>query len=206
MSEVESGLEGRALLAVKAGAYLNALCRERAGRRVGTAANREATDFAAGTFARLGLSTESPAFDCIDWWQDGAELVADAERFFALVSPFSLGASARAPLAVASTVDDLEAHDLSGRVLLLRGEVAKEQLMPKGFAFYNPDEHKRIIRALETAGPAAIIAATGRDPGMAGAVYPFPLIEDGDFDIPSAYITDVEGERLARKAGHEAIT
>ena len=28
-------------------------------------------------------------------------------------------------------------------------------------------------------------------------MYPFPLIEDGDFDIPSVYMTNVEGDRLA---------
>jgi len=32
-------------------------------------------------------------------------------------------------------------------------------------------------------------------------VYPFPLIEDGDFDIPSVYMKDVDGEKLAGYAG-----
>jgi aminopeptidase YwaD len=118
-------------------------------------------------------------------------------------SPYSLGGAARAPLAVVSTVEELEAAPLSGRIALLRGEIAREQLMPKNFTFYNPDEHKRIVRALEAAQPLAIVAATGRNPELAGAVYPFPLIEDGDFDIPSAYMTDVEGERLAAHAGRE---
>jgi len=40
----------------------------------------------------------------------------------------------------------------AGWVLLLRGEIAKEQLMPKNFTFYNPDEHKRIIRAWRPPG------------------------------------------------------
>ena len=31
---------------------------------------------------------------------------------------------------------------------------------------------------------------------MAGGVYPFPLIEDGDFSIPSVFMKDVEGKRL----------
>jgi aminopeptidase YwaD len=38
---------------------------------------------------------------------------------------------------------------------------------------------------------------------MAGAVYPFPLIEDGDFDIPSVYMTEEEGNRLAACEGME---
>jgi aminopeptidase YwaD len=36
-------------------------------------------------------------------------------------------------------------------------------------------------------------------------VYPFPLIEDGDFDIPSVYMTDREGDRLATHAGSRVL-
>jgi aminopeptidase YwaD len=87
-------------------------------------------------------------------------------------------------------------------VLLLRGELTTEQLMPKSFPFYNPDHHKRIIQLLERCRPQAIIAATSRDQEMVGgAVYPFPLVEDGDFDIPSVYMTEEEGDRLALREG-----
>jgi aminopeptidase YwaD len=75
--------------------------------------------------------------------------------------------------------------------------------MPKHFPFYNPDEHQRIIRALESKQPLAIIAATSRNPELAGALYPFPWIEDGDFDIPSVYMTDQEGTWLAAYVGRE---
>ena len=106
-----------------------------------------------------------------------------------------------APLAVVTSADELEAAEIAGAIVLLRGEIAKEQLMPKNFPFYNPDEHRRIISLLEAKAPRAIIAATTRNPELAGAVYPFPLIEDGDFDIPSVYMTEDEGQRLARHAG-----
>jgi aminopeptidase YwaD len=85
-------------------------------------------------------------------------------------------------------------------MILLRGDLAREPLMPKNFPFYNPDQHKRIIQLLETKKPQAIIAATSRNPELAGAVYPFPLIEDGDFNIPSVYMTEEEGARLAEHA------
>jgi len=35
----------------------------------------------------------------------------------------------------------------------------------------------------------------------AGALDPFPLIEDGDVDVPSVYMRDEEGRRLARVVG-----
>jgi aminopeptidase YwaD len=76
--------------------------------------------------------------------------------------------------------------------------------MPKNFKFYNPPEHQEIYRLLESKLPAAILTATGRNPELAGAVYPFPMIEDGDFNIPSAYLTDEVGLRIAELAGELA--
>jgi aminopeptidase YwaD len=108
-----------------------------------------------------------------------------------------------APLVVASTVDELERVEVGGKILLLRGDLAKEQLMPKNFPFYNPEQHQKIVHLLETKKPAAIVAATSRNPELAGGMYPFPLIEDGDFGIPSVYTTDEEGEQLAAHAGTE---
>jgi aminopeptidase YwaD len=109
----------------------------------------------------------------------------------------------QAALAIVTTVEELETVDGKGKILLLCGEIAKEQLMPKNFPFYNPEEHQRIIGLLEHQAPAAIVAATRENPEMAGAVYPFPLIEDGDFDIPSVFMTEAEGNRLAVYAGKE---
>jgi aminopeptidase YwaD len=104
-------------------------------------------------------------------------------------------------LAAASTLAELSAVDAEGKVLLLYGDLAKEQLMPKNFKFYNPPEHQEIYRLLESKLPAAILTATGRNPELAGAVYPFPMIEDGDFNIPSAYLTDEVGLRIADHLG-----
>jgi aminopeptidase YwaD len=74
--------------------------------------------------------------------------------------------------------------------------------MPKRFPFYNPASHQRIIALLEAKQPCAIVAATTQDAGMVGGISPFPLIEDGDFDIPSVYTDAAEGARLASYAGH----
>jgi aminopeptidase YwaD len=73
--------------------------------------------------------------------------------------------------------------------------------MPKNFVFYNPEEHQRIIALLEKGNPKAILCATGRNAALAGGVYPFPLIEDGDFNIPSVFMTEEEGDRLVRHVG-----
>lgn len=190
-------------LAECAAGYLRRLCVEIGGRPTGSSGNRQATDFFAETIARFGFAVETASFDCIDWACDGAELRVAGTAIPALVSPYSLGCRARGPLQVISTVDELREADLAGSIVLLRGPVAAEPLMPKNFPFYNPEHHQQIISLLETGRPAAIIAATGRHPELAGGCYPFPLIEDGDFAIPSVYLTDVVGERLATQAGAE---
>lgn len=185
----------------KANAYLQRLCVEIPMRRLGSAGNRAATDFVAATLASFGWQTECPRFDCLDWIQRGARLAANGDTFDAIVSPYSRGVHTRAPLVVVSTLQELEAANAVDQILLVRGELAREQLMPKNFVFYNPDTHKHIVRWLEAKAPRAIVAATTRNPEVAGAVYPFPLIEDGDFDIPSVYMTEDEGKRLVQYRG-----
>jgi aminopeptidase YwaD len=183
--------------------YLEELCVAINNRRVGSEGNRAATAFFAETVASFGFRTECPEFACIDWAHEGARLMAGGEVFRAFPGPYSLGCNVSAPLVVVSTVGELEAAEITGAIVLLCGDIAKEQLMPKNFPFYNPDEHRRIVSLLESKAPLAIIAATTRNPELAGAVCPFPLIEDGDFDIPSVYMTGEEGSRLAVHAGQE---
>ena len=190
-------------LSKRAEVYLHRLCLEIPHRRVGSEGNRAATAFFAETIASFGFSTECAEFDCLDWSRGEARLVAGGESFEVHISPYSLGCRASVPLVIASTVDGLERVEAAGKILLLRGDLTKEQLMPKNFPFYNPEEHQKIVRLLETKSPAAIVAATSRNPDLAGGMYPFPLIEDGDFDIPSVYMTDEEGDRLAGHAGME---
>jgi aminopeptidase YwaD len=188
-------------LADKARMSIQRLCRDIPTRHVGSHGNRLATDFFAETVAAFGFQTTCPRFDCMDWVSDGAQLSVNGISVPVSVSPYSLGCGVRGRLLAVATIDELEAVDARSSVLLAHGALTKEPLMPKNFPFYNPDEHQRIIRALESKQPLAIIAATSRNPELAGALYPFPWIEDGDFDIPSVYMTDEEGMRLAGYVG-----
>jgi aminopeptidase YwaD len=188
---------------ITAANWLHKLCLEIPTRRTGSEGNRLAADFFAGQMKAFGFEVETPEFDCLDWTQTGAELHGGGQAVQVFPSPYTLGGSFRAPLIVASTLAELEAAQAAGRLLLLRGELAAEPLMPKNFPFYNPDEHRRIYTLVEAQVPLAVLAATARSPEMAGASYPFPLFEDGDFDIPSVYLTEEDGLRLAAVAGRE---
>ncbi|MDP2234617.1 MAG: M28 family peptidase, partial [Actinomycetota bacterium] len=170
-------------------------------RHVGGTGNRVATEMFAFRMSSLGYEVAKTAFDCIEWEYGRAALRVGDEVFALQVGPYSLPCDLIAPLVAVDCVEALEAVDTPGVALLLHGAITKGQIMPKNFTFYNPETHKRVIRALEAAEPSVVIAATGRDSQMVGSQYPFPLFEDGDLDIPNAYMRDVDGERLLGHAG-----
>jgi aminopeptidase YwaD len=176
--------------------YLKTLCEDITDRSVGSLGNRQATDFFRRTIASFGWDIETSELDVIDWEENGASLQCADKRFDVLVSPYSTGCGFKKELTGISSLKELERADIYGKIILLYGEIAKEQIMPKNFVFYNPEEHRRIIALLEKKKPAAIVTATGRNSALAGGVYPFPLIEDGDFNIPSVYMTEEEGRKL----------
>jgi len=181
--------------------HLHKLCIDIPERSVGSAGNRAATNYFESMISSLGWATELQEFEAMDWIDGGASLSCGEVDFQVFVSPYSLGCETEGTLVCISSLDQLETTKLTGKVVLLHGEIAKEQLMPKSFVFYNPEEHQRIIALLERGAPSGIICATGRNAALAGGVYPFPLIEDGDFDIPLVYMTEEEGRRLLEYTG-----
>lgn len=183
----------------RAQSYLETLCRMRPNRRTGSKGNREATEFFAEMIRRGPFEVDVSPFDCLDHVSEGAGLRCGDRAFEVLVSPYSLGCEVSGNLVAVSSMEELENVDCAGKILLMRHEVCSEQLMPKNFVFYNPPHHQRIVSLLEGHRPAAIVTATSANPEQVGALYPFPLITDGDLDIPSVYCTEAVGEALARE-------
>jgi len=185
----------------KAKVYLNALCDVKPTRSTGSAGNREATDFFARIVSPYGYVVESEPFNCMDFESGESSLIYMDRLFEIYTSPFSLGCDVEAELETVATVEELEKCNCRGKILLMIGKICDEPLMPKNFIFYNPEHHKKIYSLLEAKEPAAIITATETKPELVGAIYPYPLIEDGDFDIPCAYCTDDVGEQIAQGTG-----
>jgi aminopeptidase YwaD len=177
-------------------AWLLELCADPEGRMVGTSANRKATELFAREARACGAELSSEEFDCLDYDSGQVELTCDDASFAAFASPFSLGCDLRAPLVAASSWEELQTLDLKGKILLLHGALASSQIMPKNFVFYNPEEHQQLVRLLEASGVGALICATQKQPELNGAVYPTPMFEDGDFDLPSVFLTEEEGQKL----------
>jgi aminopeptidase YwaD len=185
----------------KAKEYLNTLCGVKPNRRTGSPGNRAATDFFAALVKKWDYTVDTTPFPCLDFKSGEISLVCQGRGYEVYVSQFSPECDVTAELVAASTVEELESCRCQGKILLMHGAICAEQLMPKNFVFYNPDHHKRIYALLEEKQPAAIITATAKNPELVGALYPFPLIEDGDFDIPSVYCTDVIGQEILVKTG-----
>jgi aminopeptidase YwaD len=83
----------------------------------------------------------------------------------------------------------------------MQGELTKTSIQPKDYPVYFPDEHREIINALEDSGAEAILTVTGRHPvyGLA----PFYLFEDGNFLLPSAYVSVDTWEKINPYAKNE---
>lgn len=184
--------------------HLEMLCSQIGERRVGSKENRMATDYALNVLVKAGWKTEATELAVIDWHTDGATLTCASEEFEVFPSQYSLGCDVQGELVAVGSVSMLEKADITGKIVLLHGEIAAGQIAPKNFPFWNPDEHKHIISLLENGAPLALVCATEPNPATAGGVYPFPLFEDGDFDIPSVYMKDTEGARLSSCVGRVA--
>jgi aminopeptidase YwaD len=182
--------------------YLSKFCSEIPERPVGSEGNRQATRRFMRIVEGFNWEVESTSFMAQDWDENGAELQWDQKHFEVYPSPYSLGCELEAELVAAGSVDELDRLDCAGKLLLIHQDLAKEQLMPKNFVFYNPEEHQQIIALLEKKNPAALICATARNASLAGGLYPFPLIEDGDFEIPSVYMTEEDGRKLLKQTGN----
>ena len=174
--------------ALRATRYLETLCSVDPDRRPGSLGNDEAVALVASAMEASGWRVDLPDFDCLDWETDGGELTIDGAAIDLTPGPYGLGVEAVGPVRVLRTLQDLEQATLAGSIAVLAGDLASEPLTPKAFPFYGSDEHAEIISLLEAAAPLAVIAVTGKYPELCGALDPFPLIEDGDFEIPAASV------------------
>lgn len=182
--------------------HLHHLCNVIGERRVGSAGNRQATAYAEQIVKAAGWNAEITPLQVIDWQTEGTGLTCNGQSFIVFSSPYSKGCAEEGEWIAVGSVEALEKSDIRNKIVLLHGEIAAEQIAPKYFPFWNPEAHQQIISLLEKGAPKALICATGLNASAAGGAYPFPLFEDGDFDIPSVYMKDTEGEKLLRLAGH----
>lgn len=182
---------------------LTVLCVSIGERHPGSRNNQKATVYVSERLQAAGFEPVQTELDCLDWEAGEITLLIGEQPVNAFVGPYSESIQISSRFISASSVDELSAAEAEGRILVLHGELCKEQLASKSFVFYNPELHQQIISLLEDKKPSAIIAITGKNPATTGALSPFPLIEDGDFDIPTVYISEQEGLKILNQPGKE---
>lgn len=171
-------------------------------RPTGTAQNASLNDYLEKILSNWGYSVDSLPFFCQVWKSGKSQLLIGDKSLKIYESPFSEGFHGKRKLKVIKTLDELKKSDCKGKILILKGELAGEPLQPKDYPFYYPDEHKLLIDLLEEKEPAAIIAVTAKHPSC--GLEPYPLFEDGNFLIPSAFMSQSEFEPIEESEGQEA--
>lgn len=185
----------------KAFEHLTKLTQVQPNRRTGSQGNQDAVDYFTSHVQAFGFEVDVTPFPTLDYVA-GACLLSSGDRSFDIfISPYSRGCDLSAELVCVDSIEELEKVDCKDKILLMSGDICAEQLMPKNFVFYNPEHHQRIYHLLEEKGPAGIVTATARNPSLVGALYPFPLIYDGDFNIPVAFCTDDLGDDIQKEEG-----
>lgn len=178
--------------------HLQALAVAIGSRPTGSEANRQAEDYIAGAMAAAGCAVARQPFTCLDWEPRGLEFRLGEETLPAAINPFSPSCQVVAPLVGAGNLAELAAADLAGNIAVLHGELTAEPLFPKHFPFFTVDAHVRIIEALEKGQPAAVIAISPHEQ------HPAPVVEDGDFALPSVTISASAGRKLLAGLGAAA--
>ena len=165
-------------------------------RPVGSDANNSVLDIIQEEAFQRGCTVISLPFEC-KLWERGKSFIEEGNVAYEIYpSPFSKPYDGFGDIAVIQSLEELTRTNINEKILILQGEIAENPLMPKNFPFYYPYEHKQIIDLLEEKKPKAVIAVTGKHP-MCG-LNPFPLFEDGNFSIPSAYINRLTANNILK--------
>ena len=170
--------------------HLNVLCKEIGARPTGSEANHTAVEYACREFERAGLNVLRQEVDCMDWVDNGGILTVGGKAVPMAAAPYSLPCSVQGELLCVSSREELRCAPVAGKIVLLCGELASEPLMPKGFVFWNPEEHREIISLLENGGVKAVLTVSLSPERFV------PVIEDGDFEVPCAVVLPESLPRL----------
>ncbi len=176
--------------------HISYLCEEIENRCVGSKGNLAASDYFKKQLESSEWQIESQKFEAFDWESELAIIETDKIRLKAFSSPYSNPCDFETEFEIVSTINELEKTDAGNKILIVKGQLAQEQLMPKNFVFYNPDNHKKIISLFEKSRAGALIFIVSESGFCEGGEYPFPIIEDGDFEIPSVFISEEDGKKL----------
>jgi aminopeptidase YwaD len=156
-------------------------------RPIGTENNFRVVKYIEKFAIKSGLKSKAFTLDCYTWKKESSFIMNDSVKFEIYPSPFSLSINEDLETVLIENTKELKDKSIKNKLVILHGEIAKNPLMPKSFPLYFPEEHKLIYDLLESKQPKAVLCITDQHP-ICG-LSPFPMFEDGSFNIPSAYIS-----------------
>ncbi len=161
--------------------HLHVLVEEVGPRPPGSPSNRTATDYVRRVLEDSGLDVTAHSF-VTRWWEPGAGRLETATRGLdVMANPYSRAGDVGGHTLSVETTEQLEALETAaGKVLVLRGDVSREQVMPAAFPFLDLPEHARIRAALHRLQPSAVIAVSDHWQ---------PVLEDPDLDLVSTTVS-----------------
>lgn len=168
-------------------------------RPVGTEGNAAVYELIKQALEEVSYSITEIPFDCTVWEDGNAYLKTAEEKQMLFTSPFSEAFAGEGKLVILSNRAELKEKDIRDKIVVLGGELAQNAVQPKDYPFYYPDEDRQLIDILEQGSPKAILACTGRS--MLCGLEPFPIFTDGNFLIPSAYLSEQALDKLQNLNG-----
>lgn len=154
-------------------------------RPLGSQSNNDANLFVENFAEKLNYSVKDIPITVKSWNYSKSKIKIVENEFPIFPSPFSQPVKTKAELIFCETSEELQKKNITGKIVVLFGKICQDPLMPKDFPFYYPQECKDIIDYLESQKPVAVLTLTHKHP-ICG-LCPFPLFEDGNFSVPSAY-------------------
>lgn len=160
--------------------HLNALLAN-GERPIGSPANQAAADYIRDTFQSAGMEVEEQPYPCTGWEHTSTRFLLSGREFPAEANAFSPPCDAAGTVLPVSTLAELEAADLSGRIVLFYGDLARQPVAPLAW-FLCTERDRRIIERLHAARPTAMLCPP------AETIEYEQVTEDWALDIPAATI------------------
>ncbi len=182
--------------------HLHKLSVEIGCRPIGSPANEATADTIRDAFRGLGLDVEEQPYPCTGWDCRGAWLslgdetlrLRSGQSLPVEANAFSPACDVTAMAVPASTLDELAAADLRGKIALLHGELVAEPLSAKSW-FLRGERDDAIIGLLESKRPAALLAPPPPTPQYE------QFTADWELDLPAATAPVAVIERILAQPG-----
>jgi len=142
--------------------------------------------------AGAGLAVRRQGWECPDWHCDETRLEQNGLPLRAAANKYSPPCRVQGLPVFAETLEQLDAAEISGRIVVLAGALTQGDVTPRGSVVYYPEAHRRLNDRLDAARPAAMIAVAMRT-GSVRRVFTDPHLT-----IPSVTVPAEVGAQLLR--------